>query len=151
MISRRSTIYLLTINYIFMKKLFCFLTVALLAMLSLGVSSCSDDDKYGPATDETIIGTWQTDWRTFEEYDGELITERLTITFDANGAVTEIYEDKDEGVTETENGTWSLSGSILTIDWGHGEVEERECYISGNTLKIVEPEFNEAYYLYRIN
>lgn len=119
------------------------MTVALFATLSLGVSSCSDDDKYDPITEESIIGIWQTDWVTADKENPFL--ERLTWTFNADGTHTEVYESKEDDSVDTHAGTWSLSGNKLTITWNYDdEAEEYECYISGNTLKVVFCDYDDG-------
>lgn len=123
------------------------MAVALLATLSIGVSSCSDDDKYSPATDESIVGTWACDWAYDEEEDD--YPWRDVLTFGADGSYTDTYQEQRDGEIEsgkTYTGSWSLNGDKLTLNLGSQGTEVYECYISGNTLKLVERDWDDEVY-----
>ncbi len=107
-----------------MKKLF-FCAAALFAAISF--SACSDDDETNlPVTPASIAGTWQlVHSQGWEIYDGEKETWSedysdedgwyWTISFDTNNSYVETEYDNGM-VYDTNNGTYSISGSTITLN-----------------------------------
>lgn len=89
-----------------MKKYFSYLMVAFFAAMSFTLTSCSDDDDDNQSS---IVGTWS--W-------GESSEEQIYWQFQANGRLVELYVEN--GKPEYDYGTWSLSGSKLTVTWKYG-------------------------------
>lgn len=88
-----------------MKKYFSYLMVAFFAAMSFTLTSCSDDDDDNQSS---IVGTWSM---------GESSKEQIYWQFQANGRLVELYVY--DGKPEYDYGTWSLSGSKLTITWSN--------------------------------
>ena len=95
-----------------MKKDIYFLLVTLLvAMLSLGLSSCSKDDDEGESASSKIIGTWHYVGCEYWDYDeGALIGHKL-IEYKKESATFNIR--KYEVVNGKETGSYSDSNSSI--------------------------------------
>lgn len=99
-----------------------FLLIALAALITMSLNaSCSDDD--GPAIDSPVVGTWVS--RV------PLLGITSTITFRPDGTVTSV--DEQGGNSYTDNGTYTVSGNAIHIDWGDEQVTLRFT-ISGDTM-----------------
>lgn len=99
-----------------------FLLIALAALITMSLNaSCSDDD--GPAIDSPVVGTWVS--RV------PLLGITSTITFRPDGTVTGV--DEQGGNSYTDNGTYTVSGNAIHIDWGDEQVTLRFT-ISGDTM-----------------
>lgn len=112
-----------------MKKYIQLLFVAIFATLPLVLTSCGDDE---PATD-SIVGIW------FLSQPSSYGTHYCVYNFKANG----IAECKDwsSGTPEPSSyewfGTWSVSGSTLTLNWDN-EDDYPEIYrISVDANKLI--------------
>ena len=99
-----------------------FLLIALAALITMSLNaSCSDDD--GPAIDSPVVGTWVS-------YHS-LLDITSTITFNANGTVRGV--ETFDGEDFVSNGTYTVSGNAIHIDWGDEQVTLRFT-ISGDTM-----------------
>lgn len=101
-----------------MKKYLYQFMVALFAMLSFALSSCSSDDDEILSSDD-IVGTWK--WDSFgtdatEDFFGEQY-----VQFNANGQYIEVDIDGygSEGEVDVIRGQWKRSGNTITIS-GNG-------------------------------
>lgn len=96
--------------------------LAILAFVTLSFNtSCSDDDD--PVIDSPVVGTWVS-------YHS-LLDITSTITFNANGTVRGV--ETFDGEDFVSNGTYTVSGNAIHIDWGDEQVTLRFT-ISGDTM-----------------
>lgn len=110
------------------------------ALLSLSLTACSDDDddkkessKTEPSkTESSIVGTWKytesgIDW-----------SETVTLTINSNGTFIMSVRGIDNGqeYNETERGTYTIKGSTITIAYDDEDIKVCTYSISGNTLTI---------------
>ena len=110
-----------------MKKIQTFLSLLLLVVFMTGCIF-GDDDKTSSSSSNAIIGTWEY-WTS----------ERETVTFNNDGTFnfTTYYFNPDE--TENIYGTYTISGSIMTLtyrEWGEEYVDKYTYSVSGNTLTM---------------
>ncbi len=129
-----------------MKKLF-FYAAALLAAISF--SACSDDDENGlSATPENIAGTWQIiqekgweiDWGekdTFLEKYPDEDGWYYTFTFDKDGSFTET-EIWGQEVVDTNNGSYSISGKELIMDYDNESIKYEIRKLTASELVLQE-------------
>ena len=97
----------------------------MMVMLAGLVSSCNkddDDESRGPGN--SIVGTWY--------YEDDSLYGEITFTSDYKITLTE--KDRKTDKTETESGTYSLSGDRLIIKWQTGGISEMTYQINGNEL-----------------
>ena len=106
------------------KNYFNYLFIALTLVFSISLSSCSDDDE-NVGSKNDLIGTWQSihseGYITYTEYpeDNEEWNEDYK-----NGETTTFYQDYTFK-ENSEEGTWSLSGNKLTMNYkGYYEGED---------------------------
>ena len=95
----------------------------LVAVMSVCVTSCGDDDEVTVGSRELLVGTWETVGYYDAEYeDGELVygSEDEPVTnventdvFQSDGTYINLYRGM-----ESYRGTWSYSGNTLIIDDG---------------------------------
>ena len=100
--------------------------ILLLFVLMFGlftVVGCSDDE-------DEIVGTW----KLYSE-DGVVVNFSMLITLDSDGNFTVDYVEVG-GDNYTENGTYSIDGSVISLDFGGGEVESSTFSLSGDTLTV---------------
>lgn len=112
-----------------MKTYFKYVMLLFVAALTMGFTSCSDDDD-DPAS---LVGTWQ---QYDEEYD-----EYYQITFKADGTMVDKEWDAKSGhVYYSETGRWQVKGDYLEMVWGddEDEVDRVKFVIKGNKL-IFDP------------
>ena len=106
---------------------FLFVALALL-MVAPTFTSCKDDDKDNPETPESssIVGTW-----VYTEDDFS-----LTLIFSSNGTFIETYSEYYNGSWDSESdaGSYTFDGSLLTIRYSDGDIDSFEIFISGNSL-----------------
>ena len=93
---------------IYKMKAFKFFLVAIIATLTLGFVSCSDDDKDEPSTSD-IVGTWKlsevsTDNSTYIAWPYKT----TTATFNSNGTYS------GYGYFGNGSGTWKQKGKTIT-------------------------------------
>lgn len=99
-----------------MKKVFfCFLTMVL-AVGSLSLASCSDDDE----PDKTEIPSGATDVLSNTSWQGKVDGIQVTLIFKTDGKASE------KALGSTSNGTYTVSGNNLT--WNVDESILRDSY-----------------------
>lgn len=104
-----------------MKKLKFFLLLFVTAVAACNFTACKDDDKDDAGS---IVGTWS----------NNETSETFTITFSADGRFVETYSF--QAITETNSGTYTYDGMILTLKSDDGEVETYPIVITGNTFTM---------------
>lgn len=145
-----------------MKKLWSLLAIALV------LASCSNDDD-GDTTDVGLAGTYNLTGYTFDtafdvnldgtastDFFAELPCFTAVATFNANGAFTSVTDEilieitptgasVDCGDPETLTGTWSLSGTQLTVV-ADGDTEVQDITLTASTItyQITDPDFGLA-------
>lgn len=106
-----------------MKRLYGILILAMLAVCSVAVVSCGDDDEPKIASEKdggsknsskesALIGTWLAsgnDWYT-------------QVVFKSNKKFQ--WDDYEDGEYEYYYGTWSLSGSTVELEFDDGDSDE---------------------------
>lgn len=90
--------------------------LAMLAVFSVSVTSCSDDDSNGGAKESALIGTWHLDLNDDEwmEY---------TFTSDKKFVNRNAWYEYGKWDIDTDYGTWSLSGTTVTLRYDDGDSE----------------------------
>lgn len=102
-----------------MKKIFGILVLVMLAVCSVLVVSCGDDDddaKSGNSKEAALIGSW-----VYEDVRND---ESATLVFksDHEFRLQEVYNNGDYSWdTENDFGTWSLEGSTINMKFDDGE------------------------------
>jgi len=129
------------------------LQLIILLFLTLFVfSACGDDDPTGPGAD-SIEGVWKavtnttsygsltspdsTDVTTF----GTVIQFTLTINDDNTWSAVFVVA----GETESDSGTWSVSGNTITIKAPDEPDTSSDFVVSGNTLTLTSSETIDDY------
>ena len=115
-----------------MKKLYFFLTVMLLTLVSVGVTSCGDDE---PKSND-LVGTWQL--QAVDE-DGASYETLVQFTKDGKWNSVEIVTDEVGVAVEVEKGTYTVSGNKITVNAtedGHSVTETMTFEVKGNKLML---------------
>ena len=96
-----------------MKKYFYQFIVALMAISSFALVSCSDDDDEVISSD--IVGTWK--WDSFGTDTTEDFFGEQYIQFNANGQYIEVGIDGygSEGEVDIKRGQWRQSGNTIIV------------------------------------
>ena len=103
-----------------MKKCYYLLMVMLMALVSIGVASCGDDEP----KDGSIVGTWQ-----FIDDEGDV----TLLQFAKGGKFNEVDLVQEEGAIDVYvyHGNYSVSGNKLTITYEYTyESETVDCTYS---------------------
>lgn len=127
-----------------------FFQVLIVALLCIGITACDNEGESSPQDDPSaLVGVWNvaaavTANCTDASENGSFAlictaTDCLSVEFKSDG--TFVGTELEDGVTFTENGTYSVSGDQLTITQG-GMAEVATFSIDGNTLTLSgnEPE-----------
>lgn len=115
-----------------MKKLYFFLTVMLLSLVSVGVTSCGDDE---PKSDD-LVGTWQL---KLVDEDGASIENLVQFTKNGKWNSVEIVTDEVGIAVEVEKGTYTVSGDKITVAYtedGKSVTETITYVVKGNKLML---------------
>lgn len=115
-----------------MKKLYGILILAMLAMCSVAIVSCGDDDE------DALVGTWYLQ-------DGD---ELQQITAASNHTYVNVYYDLRNGQwieTETEHGTWSVDGDKLTLKDSEGDVIVFTFKVDGKKLTLTRGSYSMVF------
>ena len=118
----------------------------LMAMTTLSLTACGDDDEDGPDGGSGIEGTWKASY-AYEE-DGMSVTEVEYVQFNKGGTcvTVDVYTINKREEVDVDYAKYSVSGNKLTIIYTDedGTTEREECTfkIKGNTLTIYY-EFDE--------
>lgn len=115
-----------------MKKI----VVLFLAVLSLGVVSCSSDDDSGAS----IHGKWyfnKVGFGTFLiDYDHECTTQKDYFEFLASGILNEANHDVNCEAS-VESGTWAKTGNQLSISFDDEDLVFEIVELKKSTLKLI--------------
>lgn len=120
-----------------MKKFYYLLIAMLMALATVGLTACGDDEPYG----YDLVGTWQMVYDS-----GETL-----IQFTENGAFHEVGITTINGKTEiyVDHGFYRVSGNQLTIvyDDDNDGSDTIECTYSirGNEITFSSPGYSETY------
>ncbi len=121
-----------------MKKPVLFLAALIVALCSMTLSSCSDDDDSTPLNlSEYIIGNWHS-YKMDAYMDGEKVSVSLTKTgqysqgyieleFKQDGkAIGRSWQQDKNGMSQwvEQSASYSLSGTTVTLHWGDGDDEQ---------------------------
>lgn len=112
--------------------------------LALFLMQCGDDDNPSSPTND-LVGTWKltqviaiTPQGTFA-MTPEQAEMAITLTINSNGTYQAVVTEN--GMTETDNGTWSMSNHTLTIVDQNGETVNMECaFIGNNKIQVTQEE-----------
>ena len=113
-----------------MKKLF----LAMAAIAVFAFVGCSKDDGGVTPSTENIAGTWEV-YKIYEEYDGEKAVDtewgvqygfRWLLKLNKDNSFEEIMMEEYNGTwdTDTESGTYKISGNTLQLTYVSGDVDE---------------------------
>lgn len=96
-----------------MKKYFYQFIVALMAISSFALVSCSDDDDEVISSD--IVGTWK--WDSFNTDETEAFFGEQYIQFGSDGQYIEVDIDGfgSEGEVDIKRGQWRQSGNTIIV------------------------------------
>ncbi|KAF0151596.1 MAG: hypothetical protein FD143_1729 [Ignavibacteria bacterium] len=114
--------------------------IAITVLMLLGLSACSKDDSNPTENNSTFVGTWKLTklsaliGGTPMELTPELAGTQMTIVAKADNTFS--MTTTDGAGTRTSTGTWSISGSQLTLKFSDGTSATYEYSISGSLLKI---------------
>jgi hypothetical protein len=99
--------------------------------------------------EDDLVGTWNATEFVFSNFDDpvmdfDVIGEggAVTIVIRADGTYTATFTFP-ESEPEVDNGTWELSGSVLTFDAGTADETDFDVSLSGNTLTIYSDDIGE--------
>ena len=132
----------------------------LILMLSLSLlmfSACGDDDPTGPGVD-SIVGVWKPLTSTI--YYGSLTSPdstdvsasgidndiQFTLTINDDNTWSSVFVFL--GITESDSGTWSVSGNTITIKAPDEPDSTDDFVVSGNTLTLTDSETIDGYTVY---
>ena len=126
-----------------MKKCYYFLMVMLLALVSVNLTACGDDDDE-PSGGGDIVGTWQQKY-VDEDGSGEVL-----IQFTKNGRFHEfdIYTDRDGDVdVAVDHGSYTLSGNKMTVTYDDDDFFIIECTVTvkGDKLTVSQSGYSTTY------
>ena len=125
-----------------MKKLSYFLAVMLLTLVSIGVTSCGDDNDEPKSSD--LVGTWQ--FQAVDE-DGASFETLVQFTKDGKWNSVEITTDEVGVAVEVEKGTYTVSGNKINVTYtedGKSFTESMTYEVKGNKLMLTYPDFPVA-------
>jgi len=105
------------------------LLVLLIGLVS--VTGCKDDDD----DENPLVGTWK-----MQSEDGEVLPAGASVTLVLSGDNTYKVTMTFEGVTEVETGSYSVAGSVLTVNPSDDEPDAMTYVLSGNTLTLTGSE-----------
>ncbi len=120
-------------------KKFLFIISAIILISS--VQGCKTDNSAEPETN-SLVGTWTLTKITIPNGAASIILTpeqaqvQSTITAKADGTYNATVID--HGVTTTESGTYSVSGSVITFKMQDGTTRSTEFTLNGNKLTIVQ-------------
>lgn len=111
-----------------MKRVYYFLMVMLMALVTVGFTACGDDDD--EPKESSIVGTWSSKY-VDEDGEGELL---IQFTKSGDFHSVEVYDHEPPYV---EHGKYTVSGNKLTIVYDEdNEKETYEYSIKGDNLTI---------------
>lgn len=135
------------------------MAVALLATLSIGVSSCSDDDNDGPGSTSLLIGTWQTVTINTNETDQtpteDVAYDNYRISFYEDGTFKQEKRNNSSSPWHTfDEGYYKYTEEKIYVDYNDGfgwEVIGRVLQLSENALVIEDKgyDYEDGYWYYK--
>lgn len=100
-----------------MEKFFKTSLLLILGFISPIFVACNDDDPKNDEKDPTLVGVWVSDKMPLS-FEDEVIGDAIAYCwYQKNGKFVEadcIYEDGEEYIELSENGTWKVENGILT-------------------------------------
>lgn len=131
-----------------MKKLYLFLSVMLLTLVSVGFTSCGDDKDEPKGSD--LIGTWQ-----LKAVDEDGAAYESLVQFTKNGVwnSVDIYTDEVGVQVDVERGTYTVSGNRITVSYtedGQTFSESFAFEVKGDKLMLTYDDFPVAVTLVRV-
>lgn len=132
--------------------LMLFLTVAVF-------SGCSDDDNPASAGSDSLIGVWKATTSTIsygsesspdsvDSFPFTAGTIEFTLTLKDDNTWTAVFVFLGE--SESSSGTWSVSGTTITVNEPGEETDTFEYSISGNNLTLKSSETIDGYTTYEV-
>ena len=142
-LDRTKTLYMKTSKTSFMTKQGLF-KMFIVALCSLGIIACDNDSEPSPGDDASVLeAVWVVTSAVAENCDDAsengtftsvcTPTDCLSVEFRADG--TFVSTELEDGVTTTDEGTYTVSGNQLTLTEG-GMSEVATFSIDGNTLTL---------------
>ena len=131
-----------------MKKLYYFLSVMLLTLVSVGFVSCGDDKDEPKSSD--LVGTWQL--KAIDE-DGAVFETLVQFTKNGQWNSVEIYNDDSEIDIDVERGTYTVSGNKINVTYtedGHSVTETMTYEVKGDKLMLTYADFPVAVTFVRV-
>ena len=131
-----------------MKKLYYFLAVMLLSLVSVGFVSCGDDKDEPKSSD--LVGTWQL--KVIDE-DGGAYECLVQFTKSGQWNSVEIYNDDSEIDIDVERGTYTVSGNRITVNYtedGKTYTESMTFEVKGDKLMLTYDDFPVAVTFVRV-
>ena len=118
-----------------MKQCYYLLMVMMMAVVSVGVTSCGDEDD---PQDSSIVGTWQLDVADNPGANGTYGTYNVLVQFTEDGK----YHEAEIFSTEFDvyHGTYSVSDDKLTVTYNYKfetETVELTYKVKGNKLTLI--------------
>ncbi|WP_296384595.1 lipocalin family protein [Winogradskyella sp.] len=119
-----------------MKKL----NLLLVVLIGITILSCSTDDNNSNSDEPTIIGEWILVNQIYDGQNEDLSDCELqeTLTFNSNGALISYYTDNDPCEFFTENQSFTLNGTELTILFGQNSNFKFNVLTLSSTELIIE-------------
>ena len=130
-----------------MKKFYFFLTVILMALVSVGVTSCGDDKDEPKSSD--VVGTWQ--FKTVDE--GVSIESLIQFTKNGQWHSVDIYTEDGKTEIDVEHGTYTISGDKLNVTYpaeGINVTETLTFVVKGDKLMLTYQDYPLAVTLTRV-
>lgn len=109
------------------KYLLCWMTILMVAIVSIGFVSCGDDDDDKKVENVSIVGTWSLNFSP---------NDYCLLTFYQNGTVK--YQEYDNGKwQEDDTYNYTYSNGILSLTYSNGRKRETIEVISLSETKLV--------------
>ncbi len=127
------------------RNYFAFILTFIIIISSFSLTSCSDDDESNPLDSLTdreraFVGTWNLNRVLVTDENGtvELTPNEANLSFTivVNSDKSYSINGVEEGVTISENGTWSINGSFILLNSNSGGTSLFDYTVDGNTFTI---------------
>ena len=118
-----------------MKRIYYFLVLAFLAVSTVSLVSCKDDDDDKADVQKSLLGVWVCEESLPFYEEGEIVgSSKLYFQFNADGSLIEkdVITEKESGRTYTMTNTygkWAVNGDKLTLTTSFWEFDNIEKYI----------------------
>lgn len=104
----------------------------MLAILTMALTSCGDEDVYDEESPKALIGTWRTN---FVYEDG--IQGWVEFQFNSNGTFVYREWDEEENTIFREKGQYNVLLNNLTLKWDDGSEDTFIYTFNGKKLMLV--------------